>query len=84
MKTIELQVTYNTQLLETQKISDDKTKNLSIESGKLIDDVLSLEVKNAKDFEGLTQLYKRIFNFLLFKIKSLNDVPKPEEQSFRI
>lgn len=77
MKTIELQVTYNTQLLETQKISDDKTKNLSIESGKLIDDVLSLEVKNAKDFEGLTQLYKRIFNFLLFKIKSLNDIPKP-------
>lgn len=76
MKTIELQVTYNTQLLESQKASEENNKNQSIESGKLIDDVLSLEVKNAKDFEGLTQLYKRIFNFLLFKIKSLNDIPK--------
>lgn len=46
-------------------------KNQSIETGKLTDEVVSLEIKSAKDFEGLTALFKKIFNFLLFKNKEL-------------
>jgi hypothetical protein len=42
-----------------------------METGKLIDDVVTLEIKNAKDFEGLTLLYKKIFNFLLYKNREL-------------
>lgn len=42
-----------------------------METGKLIDDVVTLEIKNAKDFEGLTLLYKKIFSFLLFKNREL-------------
>lgn len=42
-----------------------------METGKLIDDIVTLDVKNAKDFEGLTLLYKKIFSFLLFKNKEI-------------
>ena len=37
------------------------------------------EVKNAKDFEGLSQLYKKIYNFLLFKSKAITEKHKLEE-----
>ena len=51
--------------------SEDQKKN-SLETGKLIDEVVTLEIKNAKDFEGLTNLYKKIYNFLIFKNIELN------------
>ena len=37
----------------------------SLGTGKLIDDVVNVEVKNSKDFDGMSQLYKKIFNFLV-------------------
>jgi hypothetical protein len=52
----------------------------SVETGRLIDEIVSLDVKSTKDFESLTQLYKRIFNFLLFKNKELTP-PLQEELS---
>ena len=33
---------------------------------------MHVEAKNGKDFEGLTVLYKRMFNYLLYKNKELN------------
>lgn len=33
--------------------------------------MVSLEIKGAKDFEGFTALFKKIFNFLLYKNKEL-------------
>jgi len=42
-----------------------------LETGKLIDEVVSLEIKNSKDFEGLALLYKKIFAFLLYKNKEI-------------
>jgi hypothetical protein len=39
--------------------------------------VINHEVKNAKDFEGLSQLYKKIYNYLLFKNKSITDSAHP-------
>lgn len=52
----------------------------------MIDEVVTLEIKNAKDFEGLTVLYKKIFNFLLFKNRELieNINPKDESAQFNI
>lgn len=37
----------------------------------MIDNIVNLDLKKAKDFEGLTILYKKIFNYLLFKNKEL-------------
>ena len=39
---------------------------------------MTLDVKNAKDFEGLTLLYKKIFSFLLFKNKEITSI-NPED-----
>lgn len=46
-------------------------KKSSNETGKFIDEVVTYEVKNPKDFEELTNLYKKIFNFLIYKNKEL-------------
>jgi len=37
----------------------------------LIDDIVGYETKNGKDFESLTILYKKIYNYLLYKNKEL-------------
>lgn len=84
MKTIELQITYDTEFLEAELRKQQRTREQSMESGRLIDEAVDLEVKNAKDFEGLTQLYKKIFNFLLYKNKELTDKEQLEEHSFKI
>jgi len=45
---------------------------------------VNFEVKNPKDFEGLTQLYKKIFNFLIYKNKEITDKEFYEENKFKI
>lgn len=84
MKTIELQITYDTEFLEAERDKQQRMRDQSMESGRLIDDAVDLEVKNAKDFEGLTQLYKKVFNFLLYKNKVLTAKEDLEEHSFKI
>lgn len=44
----------------------------SQETSRLIDEIMKIEAKSGKDFEGLTLLYKRIFNYLLYKNKELS------------
>lgn len=55
-----------------------------IASGEHIDNVVNFEVKNAKDFEGLTQLYKKIFNYLLYKNKEVIPSENYELNQFKI
>ena len=43
--------------------------NLSHESNRLIDEIVSFEPRSGNDFEGITLLYKKIFNYLLYKNK---------------
>lgn len=62
---------YDSAYIEFEWKNQEKLKKQSLETGKLTDDVVSLEIKNSKDFEGLTILYKRIFNYLLYKNKEL-------------
>lgn len=45
---------------------------------------MNYEVKNTKDFEGLTQLYKKIFNFLLHKNKEITEKSAYAENQFKI
>ncbi|KAL4475445.1 hypothetical protein ABPG72_022080 [Tetrahymena utriculariae] len=71
MKTIQMQISYDSAYIESEIQRQERIKNQSIETGKLTDEVVSLEIKNAKDFEGLTVLFKKIFNFLLYKNKEL-------------
>jgi len=77
MRAIYLQISYDSAFIDSEVRRQERIKKESMETGRLIDDVVTLEIKNAKDFEGLTHLYKKIFNFLLYKNKELNlDVPK--------
>jgi len=55
-----------------------------MESGRLIEEAVDLEVKKAKDFEGLTQLYKKMFNLVLCKNKELRGKDQLEEDCFKI
>lgn len=43
--------------------------NLSHETNRLIDEIVSFEPRSGNDFEGITLLYKKIFNYLLYKNK---------------
>ena len=43
--------------------------NLSHESNRLIDEIVSFEPRSGNDFEGITLLYRKIFNYLLYKNK---------------
>merc|ERR1711957_382439 len=38
-------------------------------SNRLIDEIVSFEPRSGNDFEGITILYKKIFNYLLYKNK---------------
>ena len=42
---------------------------MSHESNRLIDEIVSFEPRSGNDFEGITLLYKKIFNYLLYKNK---------------
>ncbi len=41
-------------------------------------------MKNAKDFEGLSQLYKKIYNYLLFKNRAITAKEKAVENQSKI
>lgn len=66
-----MQITYDTEFLDMQKQKQNKANEDALTTGEKIDEVVNYEVKNAKDFEGLTQLYKKIFNFLLHKNREI-------------
>lgn len=67
LKTIELQIQYESKFMQLETKRQERLKTQSVSTGKLIDDVVNVDVKNSKDFEGLSQLYKKIFNFLVQK-----------------
>ena len=54
MKTIQLQITYDSAYIDMEVERSERMKSMSVDTGKLIDEVVTLEIKNAKDFEGLT------------------------------
>ena len=68
-----MQITYDTEYLQMQIAKQVKSKEDALITGEKIDEVVNFQVKNAKDFEGLTQLYKKIFNFLLHKNGEITD-----------
>lgn len=61
-----------------------ETQNEAIASGEHTDEVINHEVKNAKDFEGLSQLYKKIYNYLLFKNKAITQASSAAQNSSKI
>lgn len=62
---------YETSFLEYHYKLTERRKDQSQDTSKLIDEIVTLETKNGKDFESLTLLYKKIFNYLLYKNKEL-------------
>jgi hypothetical protein len=84
MRIIDMQITYDTEFLEMEKKKEGKVNEEALATGEKIDEVVNYEVKNAKDFEGLTQLYKKIFNFLLHKNREITDKPLFADNQFKV
>ena len=84
MRIIDMQISYDTEFLEMELQKQVKSNEDAVTTGEKIDEVVNYEVKNAKDFEGLTQLYKKIFNFLLYKNKDITEKNQFVENQFKI
>ena len=69
LNTIKLQIGYDSAYVQQEYQRQQNITNLSHESNRLIDEIVSYEPRSGNDFEGITMLYKRIFNYLLYKNK---------------
>ncbi len=67
--TIKLQIGYDSAYVKQEVARQQNITNLSHESNRLIDEIVSFEPRSGNDFEGITLLYKKIFNYLLYKNK---------------
>lgn len=67
-------IEYDTAFIEFEYSRQEKLKVQSQETSRLIDEIMNIETRSGKDFEGLTLLYKRIFNYLLYKNRELTTV----------
>lgn len=69
LNTIKLQIGYDSAYVKQEVQRQQNITNLSHESNRLIDEIVSFEPRSGNDFEGITLLYKKIFNYLLYKNK---------------
>jgi len=67
--TIKLQIGYDSAYVKQEVARQQNITNLSHDSNRLIDEIVSFEPRSGNDFEGITLLYKKIFNYLLYKNK---------------
>jgi len=72
LETLKLQIGYDTSFVQHEYERQTQTSQMTHESNRLIDEVLTCETRGANDFEGITLLYKKIFHFLLHKSKTKN------------
>ncbi|XP_051912618.1 cilia- and flagella-associated protein 206-like [Hippocampus zosterae] len=84
MKTLLMQVAFNTSQFEIESRREEDSRARAEESGKLIDEVINLEVKSSKDFEGLTELYNKVFNYLLYKARELTNPAEMVDQAHSV
>jgi hypothetical protein len=64
-----LQIGYDSAYVKQEVSRQQNITNLSHDSNRLIDEIVSFEPRSGNDFEGITLLYKKIFNYLLYKNK---------------
>jgi len=69
LNTIKLQIGYDSAYVKQEVARQQNITNLSHDSNRLIDEIVSFEPRSGNDFEGITLLYKKIFNYLLYKNK---------------
>lgn len=69
LDTIKLQIGYDSAYVKQEVSRQQNITNLSHDSNRLIDEIVSFEPRSGNDFEGITLLYKKIFNYLLYKNK---------------
>lgn len=67
--TIRLQIGYDSAYVKQEYSRQQTITKLSHESNRLIDEIVSFEPRSGNDFEGITLLYKKIYNYLLYKSK---------------
>lgn len=72
LETLKLQAAYDSSFLHQEYLKQQFISIQSQETNTLIDDIVNCETRGGNDFEGITVLYKRIFNFLLFRNKQVN------------
>ena len=64
-----MQIGYDSAYVQQEFQRQQNITTLSHESNRLIDEIVSFEPRSGNDFEGITTLYKKIFNYLLYKNK---------------
>lgn len=64
-----MQIGYDSAYVKQEVKRQQNITNLSHDSNRLIDDIVSFEPRSGNDFEGITELYKKIFKYLLYKNK---------------
>jgi len=67
LETIKMQIGYDSAFVQQEFMRQHILTTQSHESNKHIDEIVSAETKSGNDFEGITILYKMIFQFLLHK-----------------
>jgi hypothetical protein len=72
LETLKLQAAYDSSFLHQEYLKQQFISIQSQETNGLIDEIVNCETRGGNDFEGITVLYKRIFNFLLFRNKQVN------------
>ena len=60
-----MQIGYDSAYVKQEVQRQQNITNLSHESNRLIDEIVSFEPRSGNDFEGITLLYKKIFDYTL-------------------
>lgn len=72
METLRMQIAYDASYIQQEYLQQHYSSVQTQETNNLIDDIINCDTRSGNDFEGITQLYKKIFSFLMFRNKQIN------------
>jgi len=64
-----MQVLYHSSYLQQEYNRQMNAQNINNECNKLVEDIIKFETKSPNDYDAIATLYRKIFNYLLFKNK---------------
>mmetsp|Transcript_8344 Transcript_8344/g.12308 ORF Transcript_8344/g.12308 Transcript_8344/m.12308 type:complete len:627 (+) Transcript_8344:12-1892(+) len=71
VETLRIQISYDSAYVQQESLMQHIQQIQTQETNSYIDEIVNSETTSGNDFEGITLLYKRIFNFLLFRNKQV-------------
>lgn len=64
-----MQIGYDSSYVRQEVQRQQHITNLSHESNRLIDEIVSFEPRSSNDYDGVSMLYTKIYKYLLYKNK---------------